>query len=109
MADLTSVSGTPARSLHLPAFAGLSPAMAVAMQEALGDFNRVVGSFIGAQLKEAPVHAWQKFSTLGEPTQNAILGGIRAQTSFAQAAMDDGMQATNELAMLNWARARLGL
>jgi hypothetical protein len=87
----------------------LNPETERATLAALRRFEAVVGDFIEVRIPSAPLHAWQKFSTLPEATQGAILSGIRAQTDFVQAAMDEGLEAVDERAMLRWAMRKLSL
>lgn len=87
----------------------LPPEMAKAITAAIHRFETVVGKFIGVQLPKAPQHAWEKFSAIPEPIQMAIIQGVNFQADFAQSAMDDGLDAVNELAMLNWAKGKFGL
>lgn len=90
-------------ALSLPA--GASPAAV----EALVELESVLHQLSGYRIRVAPVAAWDRFLVLPETTQAEMIRGWKAQTEFIRGALDEGLDALDEVGMLRYALGRLGL
>ncbi len=73
-----------------------------ALESAIMEFTKV-------RIKPAPASAWVKFLTLPQETQEMILTGWRGQTDFIRGAIDQDLDACDEIRMLEYAMGRLNL
>jgi hypothetical protein len=79
------------------------------MRQALRNFESVAERFLGTSLANPNPQSWMKFASLSQDHQLGAIRGIESQAAFIQAAMEEGLDAFDELGMLDYAKRTFSL
>lgn len=79
------------------------------MHQALRNFDSVAERFLNRGLPVPNPRSWSHFASLPETHQLDAIRGVEGQTSFIEMAMAEGLDAFDELGMLNYAKKTFSL
>ena len=79
------------------------------MRDTLRDFEAVVERFLKVTPRAPRQGSWEKYASLPPEAQLGAIQGIRSQISFIEGAMASGLDAFNEVAMLDYAKRTFSL